>query len=45
LDFEVEINTVREMIRDNINISAKESAGLLCYYELKRHKPRFDEMC
>jgi hypothetical protein len=28
-----------EMIRDNINISAKESLG---YCELKKHKPWFD---
>jgi hypothetical protein len=41
LDTEVEINTAWETIRENINISAKESQG---YYELK-HKPWFDEGC
>jgi hypothetical protein len=30
------------MIRENIKISAKES---LCYYELKKHKPWFNEVC
>jgi hypothetical protein len=29
-------------IRENIKISAKESLG---YYELKKHKPWFDEGC
>jgi hypothetical protein len=38
----VEINTVWEMIRKNIKISAKDSLG---YYELKEHKPWFDEEC
>jgi hypothetical protein len=32
LDAEVEINSAWEMIRENINISAKESLG---YYELR----------
>jgi hypothetical protein len=36
LDTEVEINTVRETIIGNINMTAKESLG---YYELKQHKP------
>jgi hypothetical protein len=40
LDAEAEINTTWEMIRENIKISAKES---LRYYELKKHKPWFDE--
>jgi hypothetical protein len=31
-----------ETIRENIKISAKESLG---YYELKKHKPWFDEGC
>jgi hypothetical protein len=31
-----------ETIRENINISAKES---LCYCELKKNKPWFDEGC
>jgi 50S ribosomal subunit-associated GTPase HflX len=38
LDKEVEINSARQMIRENIKISAKESLG---YYELKKHKPWF----
>jgi hypothetical protein len=42
LDTEVDINRSWEIIRQNINISAKESLG---YYELKRHNPRFDEGC
>jgi hypothetical protein len=42
LDAEVEINTIWETIRKNIKISAKESLG---YYELKQHKPWFDEGC
>jgi hypothetical protein len=42
LDAEVEINTILEMIRENIKISAKESLG---YYELKQHKQWFDEGC
>jgi hypothetical protein len=42
LDAEVEINTVWEMIRGNITISAKES---LDYYEMKNHKPWFDKGC
>jgi hypothetical protein len=40
LDAEVEINSVWEKIRQNITISAKESLG---YFELKTHKPWFDE--
>jgi 50S ribosomal subunit-associated GTPase HflX len=36
LNAEVETNSVREMIRENINISAKES---LRYYKLRKHKP------
>jgi hypothetical protein len=42
LDAEVEINSAWKMIRENINISAKESLG---YFELKKHKPWFDEGC
>jgi hypothetical protein len=42
LDAEVEINTISEMIRENVKISAEESLG---YYELKKHKPWFDEGC
>jgi hypothetical protein len=39
LDAEVDINRA---IRDCIKISAKESLG---YYEMKKHKPWFDEGC
>jgi hypothetical protein len=42
LDTQVEINGAWETIRENIKISAKESLG---YYELKKHKPWFDEGC
>jgi hypothetical protein len=40
LDAEVEINSALETIREDVNISAKESLG---YFELKKHKPWFDE--
>jgi hypothetical protein len=39
---EVDINGAWETIRENIKISAKDS---LDYYELKKHKPWFDEGC
>jgi hypothetical protein len=42
LDAEVEINSAWETIRENIKISAKECLG---YYELRKHKPWFDERC
>jgi hypothetical protein len=42
LDTEVDIKRAWETIRQNINISAKESLG---YYELKKNKPWFDEGC
>jgi uncharacterized protein YaaR (DUF327 family) len=42
LDYDVDINRAWETIRDNIEISAKASLG---YYELKTHKPWFDEGC
>jgi hypothetical protein len=42
LDAEVESNSAWETIRENIKISAKESLG---YFELKKHKPWFDEGC
>jgi hypothetical protein len=42
LDAEVESNSAWEAIRGNIKISAKESLG---YFELKKHKPWFDERC
>jgi hypothetical protein len=40
LDAEVDINRAWETVRDNIKILANESLG---YYELKKHKPWFDE--
>jgi hypothetical protein len=39
---EVEINSACETIGENIKTAMKES---LCYYELKKHKPWFDEGC
>jgi hypothetical protein len=42
LDAEVELNSAWETIRENIKISDKES---LSYFELKKHKPWFDEGC
>jgi hypothetical protein len=42
LDAEVETNSAWEKIRGNINISARESLG---YYELRKHKPWFEEGC
>jgi hypothetical protein len=42
LDDNVDINRTWENIRDNIKISAIES---LDHYELKQHKPWFDEEC
>jgi hypothetical protein len=42
LDAEVEINSAWEMIRENINISAKERVD---YFELKKHKSWFGEGC
>jgi hypothetical protein len=42
LDAEVEINSAWETIRENIKISAKESLG---HFELKKHKPWFNEGC
>jgi hypothetical protein len=42
LDDEVNINSALETIREIIKISAKESLG---YFELKKHKPWFDEGC
>jgi hypothetical protein len=38
----MEINSAWETIRQNIKISAKESLG---YFELKKHKPWFNEGC
>jgi hypothetical protein len=42
LDAEVDINGPWETIRDSVIISTKESLGC---YELKKHKPWFDEGC
>jgi hypothetical protein len=42
LDAEVEIINAWETIRENIKISDKESLG---YYELRKHKPWFNEGC
>jgi hypothetical protein len=42
LDADVNINRAWETIRENIKVSAKESIG---YYEVKKHKPWFDEGC
>jgi hypothetical protein len=42
LDTEAEFNSAWETIRENIKISAKESLG---YFQLKKHKPWFDEGC
>jgi hypothetical protein len=42
LDFEVDISSAWETIRENIKISGKER---LSYYELKKHKTWFDEGC
>jgi hypothetical protein len=42
LDAEVEIHSAWETIRENINISARESLG---YFEMKNHKPWFDKGC
>jgi hypothetical protein len=41
-DAEVEVNSAWKTIRENNKISAKESLG---YFELKKHKPWFDEGC
>jgi hypothetical protein len=42
LDTEVEINSAWEIIRENINISAKENLG---YCEWKKHKSWSDQAC
>jgi hypothetical protein len=39
---DLDINRASETIRENINISAKESLG---YYESKKHKQWFDNGC
>jgi hypothetical protein len=42
LHTKVDVNKAWETIRENINISVKESLG---YYELKKTKPWLDEGC
>jgi hypothetical protein len=42
VDDDVDINRAWETIRKNIKISAKASLG---YYDLKKHKPWFDDEC
>jgi hypothetical protein len=42
MDVEVEMNSAWDMIREDIEISAKESLG---YFELKKHKPWFGKGC
>jgi hypothetical protein len=42
LDTEGDVNKAWETIRENINISAKESLG---YFEPKKNKSCFDEGC
>jgi hypothetical protein len=42
LDAEVDTNSAWEAIRENIKSAAKKS---LVLYELKKHKPWFDEGC
>jgi hypothetical protein len=42
LHAEVESNTNWKTIRENVKMSAKCSLG---HYELKQHKPWFDEGC
>jgi hypothetical protein len=39
---EVEINSAWKTIRENIKLFFKESLG---YYELKKHKKRFNKRC
>jgi hypothetical protein len=41
VDAEVDINRAWKTIREDIKISGKENLG----YELKKHKPWFDEGC
>jgi hypothetical protein len=42
LDAESNVESAWETVRENIKMSTKESQG---YYELKKHKPCFDEGC
>jgi hypothetical protein len=39
---DVDINRAGDSIRENIKVSATNSLG---YYELKQHKPWFDDEC
>jgi hypothetical protein len=39
---DADISRAWETVRENINISARESIG---YYQLKKYKPWFDEGC
>jgi hypothetical protein len=41
-DDDVDMTSVWESTRENIKASARERLG---YYELKKHKPWFDEEC
>jgi hypothetical protein len=42
LDAEVDVKCAWETMREDIKISAKESIN---YFELKKHKPWFNERC
>jgi hypothetical protein len=42
LDTEVDIDRAGGTARENMKISANDILG---YYELKKHKPRFNEGC
>jgi hypothetical protein len=42
LDADVDINSASGTIRENIKMLVKESPD---YYELKKHRPLFDEGC
>jgi restriction endonuclease S subunit len=42
LDAEVDINSAWETTRENIKMSVRNSLG---YFELKKHKPWFNEGC
>jgi hypothetical protein len=42
LDYKVDINRARKNIRQNIDVSTKDSLG---HYDLKQHKPWSDTEC
>jgi hypothetical protein len=42
LDTEVKINSAWKTIKGNIEVSGKDNVG---YFELKKHKPWFNEVC